>query len=304
MLTVSKSRKNVCYLQLIMKLSNSYMFKSFVYFAFVLCLISCENDPNDVFSEVVKVSFRDVGHHLLVSNQDTTSLVKPVLTINNEKFKLAFENELEIHPDSLVNYIKNSFQKSELPEYYLVEVLQCSNNEVAYSYEVKKQVEKGIIPCAGRILKKGCYFITVRFTKMPKTTHINRNLLYLLILGVLTLLAVVIFKKKSKVNFLKDESDFASIGRFKFYPEQNKLVKEAIEISLSKKECELLAIFIAKPNQIIKRDELTKKVWEDNGVFVGRSLDTYISKLRKKLKEDTSVKLTNVHGIGYKLEIE
>ncbi|MEX1383674.1 winged helix-turn-helix domain-containing protein [Lutibacter sp.] len=287
-----------------MKLSNSYMLKSFVYFAFVLCLISCENDPNDVFSEVVKVSFRDVGHHLLVSNQDTTSLVKPVLTINNEKFKLAFENELEIHPDSLVNYIKNSFQKSELPEYYLVEVLQCSNNEVAYSYEVKKQVEKGIIPCAGRILKKGCYFITVRFTKMPKTTHINRNLLYLLILGVLTLLAVVIFKKKSKVNFLKDESDFASIGRFKFYPEQNKLVKEAIEISLSKKECELLAIFIAKPNQIIKRDELTKKVWEDNGVFVGRSLDTYISKLRKKLKEDTSVKLTNVHGIGYKLEIE
>ena len=81
-------------------------------------------------------------------------------------------------------------------------------------------------------------------------------------------------------------------------------MKEAIEINLSKKECELLAIFIAKPNQIIKRDELTKKVWEDNGVFVGRSLDTYISKLRKKLKDDTSIKLTNVHGIGYKLEIE
>ena len=93
------------------------------------------------------------------------------------------------------------------------------------------------------------------------------------------------------------------LGRFHFYPQQNKLVREAVEITLSKKECELLEIFVAKPNQIIKREELTKKVWEDNGVFVGRSLDTYISKLRKKLQDDENIKLTNVHGVGYKLEI-
>ena len=66
----------------------------------------------------------------------------------------------------------------------------------------------------------------------------------------------------------------------------------------------MLAIFADSPNQIIKRDELSKKVWEDNGVFVGRSLDTYISKLRKKLKEDSSIKITNIHGIGYSLEIK
>ncbi len=89
----------------------------------------------------------------------------------------------------------------------------------------------------------------------------------------------------------------------KFYPEQNKLVKEADEISLSKKECELLEIFVANPNQVLKREDLTKRVWEDNGVFVGRSLDTYISKIRKKLQEDDSIKITNVHGVGYKLEI-
>ena len=93
-------------------------------------------------------------------------------------------------------------------------------------------------------------------------------------------------------------------GYFKFFPEQSKLVKSAEEIRLSKKECELLLIFAAKPNQIITREELTKKVWEDNGVFVGRSLDTYISKLRKILKTDTSISIENVHGIGYKLNIE
>ena len=73
---------------------------------------------------------------------------------------------------------------------------------------------------------------------------------------------------------------------------------------MSKKECELLEIFVANINQVVKREELTKKVWEDNGVIVSRSLDTYISKLRKKLKEDHAIQFINVHGIGYKLKIQ
>ena len=79
---------------------------------------------------------------------------------------------------------------------------------------------------------------------------------------------------------------------------------ETKEINLSKKEVELLTIFVANPNKIIKREELSKQVWEDQGVFVGRSLDTYISKLRKKLSDDETIKLTNIHGIGYNLEIK
>jgi DNA-binding winged helix-turn-helix (wHTH) protein len=96
---------------------------------------------------------------------------------------------------------------------------------------------------------------------------------------------------------------YISIGNFKFYPDQNKLINRANEIALSKKECEILEILVSKPNKIIKREDLTKQVWEDNGVFVGRSLDTYISKLRKILQEDKSLKITNIHGVGYKLQI-
>ena len=113
------------------------------------------------------------------------------------------------------------------------------------------------------------------------------------------------FSAKKTTKLEKGLSEKVTIlGSFKFYPEQNKLTKKAIEIPLSKKECELLEIFVANPNQVIKREEITKKVWEDNGVFVGRSLDTYISKLRKKLKEDKSIQLINIHGVGYKLEIK
>ncbi len=170
---------------------------------------------------------------------------------------------------------------------------------------MNQNVEKGIIPCSGRQLHKECYLINVRFNKNMES---NKSSLYVwiisfLLLGIIGLLTFLYFKRKTKVVSVENTANYTTIGTYKFYPEQNKLIKEAKEINLSKKECELLTIFIEQPNQVIKRDELTKKVWEDHGVFVGRSLDTYISKLRNKLKADESVKLINVHGVGYKLEM-
>jgi DNA-binding response OmpR family regulator len=120
---------------------------------------------------------------------------------------------------------------------------------------------------------------------------------------VLAFLAFVFYSRYYASKSNDDISSSTSLGSFRFYPTQHKLVIEAQEIPLSSKECELLTILSANANQIVTREELTKKVWEDNGVIVGRSLDTYISKLRKKLQEDASIKLTNVHGVGYKLEI-
>jgi len=65
----------------------------------------------------------------------------------------------------------------------------------------------------------------------------------------------------------------------------------------------VLQILAGKPNSIIERDSIQKEVWENEGVIVTRSLDMFISKLRKKLIADELVKIVNVHGKGYKLEI-
>jgi len=113
------------------------------------------------------------------------------------------------------------------------------------------------------------------------------------------------FYKKRKIhkNGYDGTSDYTRIGHYKFYQDQNKLIKDAQEITLSVKECELMHIFSQHQNQVVKRDLLIKEIWEDNGVFVGRSLDTFISKLRKKFKDDDSINIINVHGVGYKLEI-
>jgi len=281
-----------------------YLFVALIFIVFSISMISCSEDGiEEEFTENVKVSLRDVGHQLLLSNQDSTSLVLPVVALDNSNYKLSFQNQLSFEPGNLVAIVKSSFKKASLPKNYLVEVINCTDNEVAYSYQVKNAEEKSIIPCAGRFLPENCYMIEVKFTDRKTSIYSYTTLLYILVFNCLALL--FFYKKRKQTKTVKDnDATFASIGSFKFYAEQNKLVKAAVEISLSKKECELLEIFVANPNQIIKRDELMKKVWEDNGVFVGRSLDTYISKLRKKLKDDDSIKLTNVHGVGYKLEMD
>ena len=279
--------------------------KFLAFFGLFLFMLSCSNESNDDASGLVKVALRDVGHHLLLINQDSVSIVKPVKELDELKFQLSFEESLDIYPDSLVFLVKNSFQKANLPKHYLVEVVQCEDNEVAYSYQMEQNIEKGIIPCGGRQLKRGCYFINVKFTKRIEKdrSYSSSWLFYILLSGILGGIILYYFKRKTKVVSEEYSENYTTIGKFKFYPEQRKLIIEAVEISLSKKECELLAVFISKPNQIIKRDELSKKVWEDNGVFVGRSLDTYISKLRLKFKSDESIKIINIHGVGYKLEI-
>ncbi len=262
-------------------------------------LISCKT--NNEFTEKVRVSLRNVGHQLLLTNQDSTSLVLPIKELNKHKYQLTFQSNLQVSPDSLVAIVKRSFSQSELPVNYRIEVKKCLNEEVAYSYEMMQSEENAIVPCKGRVLPANCYFIDVQFLKKENK---NQYFFYGFLLLISVLGFVVYQKKKRKTITDTASNNSLSLGRFTFYPEQNKLIKEAEEIPLSNKECELLTIFIDRPNEVIKRKELMKKVWEENGVVVGRSLDTYISKLRKKLKEDASIKITNIHGVGYKLEID
>ena len=261
------------------------------------------NDKNDL-SERLKITLRQVGNQLLLTNQDSTSLIFPIKKIEEGKYQISFEKELKFEPNILVQVVKKNFEKSAFSKNYRVEVLQCLDNEVAYSYEINEEEEKTIIPCAGRILPERCYKIQIKFLDKNNPKSSNSYLLYIFI----PILLGIVYRKysDSKKNILRENSNDTKtvFGSFTFYPEQNKLVKKAKEIALSKKECELLEIFIANPNKVIKREELTKRVWEDNGVIVGRSLDTYISKLRKKLQEDNAIKLTNIHGVGYKLEIK
>ena len=257
------------------------------------------------FSERVKVALRAAGNKLLWDNNDGITLVLPIIEIDQNKFEMSFQNELSIVPDSLVSFMDKNLKSSHLAKNYIVEVLNCDNNEVAYSYQVKKNKENNTIPCLGRILPLRCYKIQVLFIDpvISEPTYKNYSLFSLVIIGFIAVGVFVRKQEKNKKGSVDNAQSYTTLGNTKFYHNQNKLVLAEEEIKLSSKECELLKIFGKNKNSIVKRELLMKEVWEDNGVVVGRSLDTFISKLRKKLEGDPSVSLTNIHGVGYKLEI-
>lgn len=281
-----------------------------IYLAAVLAIVFSwyglhQPPENSQLDTNIKVALREVGNSLLLELQDSTSLIKPVIDLGEHRYELSFERSLIIPPDKLVRLIDSSLQKAQLPDHYITEVVRCDDQEVAYSYRMEGPVENTLVPCLSRELPEHCYTVVLQFFPSEiAESEISYWPLALLLLVLLIAGFDLMQSFRNKNSTARKEGEAMKLGIFHFYPEENKLVKEATEISLSKKECELLSIFIQQPNKVVKRDDLSKQVWEDHGVIVGRSLDTYISKLRKILKEDPSLKLTNVHGVGYKLEID
>ena len=74
-------------------------------------------------------------------------------------------------------------------------------------------------------------------------------------------------------------------------------------LPLTSKEAKLLRLFCIHQNKVIERDIIQKAIWEDEGYFVGRSMDVFISRLRKIFRNEPTVSIQTIHGVGYKLEI-
>lgn len=250
-----------------------------------------------------RVALRNTGHQLLLQYQDSTSLVSPIEKINTNSYRLSFQSELRILPDSLESSIRNNFKSAGLKSDFIVEVIRCNTQEVSYSYIQTPIHENTIVPCQGRELPLDCYDIIVTFQANSKlgiaqpNTALFLGLLLALIGFILHIKRYIRSQKLSKLS-----QDYTTVGNYKFYKNQNKLVREEIVIELTTKECEIMTLLCLQPNEIVKRETLVKHVWEDKGVVVGRSLDTYISKIRKKINDD-SIKIVNIHGVGYRLEI-
>ncbi len=104
-------------------------------------------------------------------------------------------------------------------------------------------------------------------------------------------------------NALDDTQKIFKIGKFTLDSENMLLKTENSEQTLTRKEAALLKLLCLYKNKLLTRETALKSIWGDDDYFIGRSMDVFITKLRKYLKEDTDVRIANVHGIGFKLEV-
>jgi DNA-binding winged helix-turn-helix (wHTH) protein len=260
------------------------------------------NKKNEIPEKHIEVVLRDLGHQLLLSAKDSSSRVLPIKKLNENSYQISFQNDFGFISDTLINLIQRTFQKNGLANDYIVNLRNCKQNETVFAFEINGQ-SGDLTPCRGRKLEVGCYVIEIDLLK--KTTF---NLVWLILLIIpLSLVgyyAINKLRKKEEIKPILVNTDYIPLGSFQFYPDNNVLKTGNNNISLSENETKALNIFAENINQIVEREKLMKEIWEDKGlVVISRNVDVLVSKLRKKLIDDNSIKFVNVPGRGYKFMI-
>lgn len=120
---------------------------------------------------------------------------------------------------------------------------------------------------------------------------------------VLRINAVLRRTSGETVETLPTEKTY-TFGKFTFdYSEQSLSIRDKT-VQLTKKEAEVLRMLCKYQNKLLRREVALKEVWGENDYFMGRSMDVYIAKLRKRLREDPAISIINVHNSGFKLNVE
>ncbi len=114
------------------------------------------------------------------------------------------------------------------------------------------------------------------------------------------LLRMEVFLRRTK-KLQADAVEAFTIGRLQFAYNELKIYDGTATVSLTQREADLLKFFAQHPNKILKREEVLLNVWGKDDYFLGRSMDVFITKLRKHLKADTDIILETIHGVGFRL---
>lgn len=114
---------------------------------------------------------------------------------------------------------------------------------------------------------------------------------------------IEVFLRRSSGSVPAAETTF-TIGQFDFDYSRLVIRRNGMEKSLTQKEAEVLRFLCLNRERVLKREEILNQIWGDDDYFMGRSLDVFISKLRKYLRDDPTISIANYHGVGFRLEVQ
>lgn len=288
------------------------IFREFVLLAGVctgLSGIVMANSDAVRFSENVNLSLRRTVHLLLRANGDSLSQIPPVKQTDANTFSVQMDRMFDY--DKLPETLQQSFDSYNINRPYSVAVLDCKSGEVTLGYQFFDLKQPGGIPCRGRSREEGCYTLQIRFTpETPKPQTAGNTWLMISVGGTLAGLGFIAWTRsrhKKKPETLPQEvavpHSRIAFGNSWLDTASQTLYNSETTQTLTFREAKLLTLFVRNINQVLERDAILKSVWEDEGVTVGRSVDVFVSRLRKMLTVDPQVKINAIHGVGYKMEV-
>ncbi len=292
-----------------LKFVKSIILVFFLTFSAVNAGLAGEISSEQEISNIMRM----IGHQILLDSEDETTRILPIEK-HDGRYAIKFENDILFIPGAVVSSTDSIMVITGLAKRYLVELEDCSTGEIVYSNQVNDSGNLEFISCSSRTYSIGCYNLLITLTELGDRFKNANNSIdaveiedksksSFLFIPFLALVGAGFYFWKKKED-IPEAAHIIPIGEFLFDQRNMKLSFGEEQIELTGKEADLLYLLYSSVNETIERDVILNKVWGDEGDYVGRTLDVFISKLRKKLVADPNVKIANIRGVGYRLVID
>ncbi len=257
-------------------------------------------------TEKVNLALRRTAHLLLKEAGDSTSLIPPVHQTNEHTWLLQLERSFAY--EKLPTLLQQSFEINQIQANYNVSILSCADGTLLLGYNFQDYAQNKDLTCGGRMNTTDCRNIQVTLLGAAENTPYLPWFCWLFAIFLAAILFYLSQKKvakKSNEQTLKanETTAWITLGQSRFAVANQTLICNNVTHSLTYREAKLLHLFVQNQNQVLECSFILENVWADEGILVGRSLDMFVSRLRKILRDDDAIQLVAVHGVGYRMDV-
>lgn len=260
----------------------------------------------------INLALREIADQLLQQNQDFKSLIPPIKREGEGSYLITLGTEVDY--SSLRSIVDAVLDRHAIRPDYRLSLLNCDNCEVELGFLARAGDDHKNVACQEREQTSDCYNLRLAFlsseeqlAEQPLSTAKQPFRWLLLGLALSFPMAWLALQQQStspaENKAMEADGWIIKSKNTAFHPTNQTLKIKDQAVDLTFREAKLLQFFFEHPNLVLERERILEAVWEDEGIIVGRSLDVFVSRLRKKLKPDADIQIVNVHGVGYRLMI-
>lgn len=262
-------------------------------------LVQCSAPETAQLDQSVNLAMRRTMHYLLQEAGDSTARIPAVQRLGATGWQIQAPKNFNY--DRLPELLHSSLVLQGIHIPYDVTVVDCADAELQLGYTSIDWLANNQAPCGGRDMEAGCYLLQVHLKlSAPFNPY---PWIGLAVLSGCAAFAFWYFRlRRRKIDSTPSDDNWVSLGLARFSQQHLTLQQGETTQKLTYREAKLLAFLAAHPNQLLERERILESVWGEDGLVVGRSLDVFVSRLRKYLRA-AGVEIASVHGVGYRLEV-
>jgi DNA-binding winged helix-turn-helix (wHTH) protein len=266
-----------------------------------------KSNADAILAENLNLALRYTGDRLLDLAGDQHSRIEPVKRLGRNTWLLKLERHFEY--DSLPPVLHRSMLRHQINRDYNVAVLRCQDGELMLGYKSSDYLDDPTVPCGGRDQETAC--LNLQITLLDEPGSSQGEPVWWMTLGLLAgVISTFLWWKnrpQHSPKLFSPPDQAANLMHFSQtyfdYPNQKIWVKGQ-EKDLTLREAQLLNYLFQHHNQALERERILQDIWGDEDLLIGRSLDVFVSRLRKLLREDEGIRISSVHGVGYRMELK